>query len=75
MKRREGHEAREKGQRDERGGMTGAQNRVGEKEEGEHLLLDIHRAHVETTGGSGLLSHVVKVCWRDLPTPLVAECF
>lgn len=62
----------EKGQWDERGGMTGAQNRVGEKE---HLLFDIHRAHVQTTGGSGLLSHVVKVCWRDLPTPLVAECF
>lgn len=59
----------EKGQWDERGGMTG------EKEEGEHSLFDIHRAHVETTGGSDLLSHVMKVCWRDLLTPLAAECF
>lgn len=31
----------EKGQWDERGGMTGAPNRVGEEEEGEHLLFDV----------------------------------
>lgn len=33
MKREERHEAREKGQRDERGGMSGAQNRMEEEEE------------------------------------------
>lgn len=47
MKRGERHEAREKGQRDERGGMSGAQNRVGEKGEGIACFLTFTKRYLK----------------------------